>query len=100
MNEGLKDELAVRDEPANLTELVTLAARLDNRLWEGCWERAAHLANPPTNPKFRSSMQPVSGAAAQTDLANPSTPRLVEDEPMQQGRAKIHGVTSPQDLCR
>lgn len=46
MNEGLKDELAVRDEPANLTELVTLAARLDNRLREGFWERAAHLANP------------------------------------------------------
>lgn len=45
-NENL-NELAARDEPASLSDFVTLTIRLDNWLHERHWERVAPLSNPP-----------------------------------------------------
>lgn len=85
LSESLKDELAVRDEPASLEELISLSIRLDNRLRERARERVGKpqrlvplVDTPPTSPV----------AAATASGLPPSSPGETE-EPMQLGRAHL-----------
>uniref|UniRef100_A0A667WXZ9 CCHC-type domain-containing protein n=1 Tax=Myripristis murdjan TaxID=586833 RepID=A0A667WXZ9_9TELE len=89
LNEQIKDELAARDEPKDLTSLVSLAIRLDNRLRERRLERAARLPgsgapHPPRHPR-----QPLSGVATQSGTPEHPPARPAEEEPMQLGRTKL-----------
>ncbi|CAB1314011.1 unnamed protein product [Coregonus sp. 'balchen'] len=49
LTETLKDELMSRDEPDGLDELISLAIRIDNRLWERWRERVGRVACPMTS---------------------------------------------------
>lgn len=47
--EQIRDELATRDEPVNLSSLVSLSIKIDKRLRERRQERAARSALPATS---------------------------------------------------
>lgn len=51
LNEHLKDEIAVHDEPSNLDALISLANRLDNWLWKWHRERSS-LSIPQSQSAF------------------------------------------------
>jgi len=46
LSEELKDELASRDDSTSLEQLISLAIRIDNRLWERRRERANWTRSP------------------------------------------------------
>lgn len=86
LNEQLKDELAARDEPTDLTSLVSLAIRLDNRLRERRLEKTAcPLGHGPVSRPVR---QFPTSAAAQSGGSDFPPARPVE-EPMQLGRTHL-----------
>ena len=94
----MRNELAVRDESANLDELVSLAIRLDNRLRERRRERASRSpgslpSRPVSSPlaRFRSETFPSPSAPSEV-----FSPLLSSEEPMQLGRARI----TPQERLR
>lgn len=47
LDDSIRDELAARDEPEILDDLISLAIRIDNRLWERRRERANRQASTP-----------------------------------------------------
>uniref|UniRef100_A0A3B5RF72 CCHC-type domain-containing protein n=1 Tax=Xiphophorus maculatus TaxID=8083 RepID=A0A3B5RF72_XIPMA len=71
LNEDLKDELALRDEPGSLEELVALAIRIDNRIRD--------RARAKKEPSF---------APRRTDF-NPIPANQTGEEPMQIGRTRL-----------
>ena len=83
LSDKLKDELAARDVPSDLSALVSLSIMIDNRLCEGQRERTSRgqLAAPPA----RLFLPPVR-RAFQSDQP-PAHP--AEEEPMLLGRAKL-----------
>lgn len=98
LTDSVKDELAVRDESANLDELVSLAIRLDNRLRERRRERASRSpgslhSRPVSSPlaRFRSETFPSPSAPSEV-----FSPLLSSEEPMQLGRARL----TPQERLR
>ena len=94
LNEQLKDELAARDEPADLPSLVSLAIRLDNRLHERRQERSTH--SPGLVSSSSRSVRPSpTGVAAQSGGTD-SSPARPGEEPMQPCPAHSGG-TSPSD---
>uniref|UniRef100_A0A3Q2ZPZ1 ribonuclease H n=1 Tax=Kryptolebias marmoratus TaxID=37003 RepID=A0A3Q2ZPZ1_KRYMA len=74
LQEPLKDQLAGWEEPRALDDLITLAIRLDNRLWERQRERRDRTTNL--------------GRHVATTEAESTIP-TVEQEPMQVGRARL-----------
>lgn len=94
LSEQLKDELASRDEPSSLEELISLSIKIDNRLRERLRERVdrthrlARSAGPTTVFTPR-SLNP-------TPLTAPSAPPSGQEEPMQLGRARL----DPQERLR
>lgn len=80
--EGVKDELATRDEAASLDALISLAIRVDNRLRERRRERGAR---PPQPAPVR---HPHPGSHS-TFSPGPQTLAPTEVEPMQLGRARL-----------
>uniref|UniRef100_A0A3Q3AUV3 CCHC-type domain-containing protein n=1 Tax=Kryptolebias marmoratus TaxID=37003 RepID=A0A3Q3AUV3_KRYMA len=81
LNEGLKDELAVLDEPETLEELISLTIRLDNRIRSR--NRARRQRDPPV--QFQGGMPAISPPQASQD-----------PEPMQVGRTHL----SPEERQR
>ena len=84
LSEHLKDELAAREVPDELTSFVALAIKIDNRLRERQRERTTRSSrpSPPAKPV------PLRSTSAETQLDQPPV-RPAEDEPMQLGRAKL-----------
>jgi len=76
LNEKLKDELACRDEPDSLDELINLTIRLDHRIRERYW---------PSNsrPSLTASRQPPASPEPSV------SPNLNQPEPMQLGRTRL-----------
>uniref|UniRef100_A0A8C6T6L0 CCHC-type domain-containing protein n=1 Tax=Neogobius melanostomus TaxID=47308 RepID=A0A8C6T6L0_9GOBI len=82
LSEEVKDELAARDETANLEALISLSIRLDNRLRERCMERNFKSRN------FVPTFQPR--ASHLPDLPAPPPQVLsTSEEPMQLGRMTL-----------
>lgn len=91
LSEQLKDELATRDEPSTLEELISLSIRIDNRLRERVRERTTRshrLASPFESPAPPAPMTPL-------PVLPPASP-LPPEEPMQLGRARL----TPQERQR
>lgn len=82
LSEEVKDELAARDETANLEALISLSIRLDNRLRERRRERNVKSRNFVPTFQSRASHLP--------DLPAPS-PQVssTSEEPMQLGRMTL-----------
>ncbi|XP_038149046.1 uncharacterized protein LOC119788602 isoform X1 [Cyprinodon tularosa] len=80
LSEKLKDELACREEPETLDQLINLAIRIDNRLRER--NRQRNIASP--HQAFAMTPSPQ------------SQPRPPSPEPMQIGRARL----SPEERQR
>lgn len=91
LSEGVKDELAARDEESSLDDLISLAIRVDNRLRERRRERGARL--PLQAPVRRHLPDTHSSSLSVTQ----STTAPSEVEPMQLGRA---GLTEEEKLRR
>ncbi len=84
LTEKLKDELAARDDPPDLTSLVSLAIRLDNRL------RGHRRQKMPVATGI-SSQTPTSATAHNftgNPVAHPASSPVYE-EPLQLGRTKL-----------
>ena len=80
LSEKLKDELASRDKPDSLEDLIDLAIRVDERLRERVRERRSHDQSPaqrssPSAPPVPSQARPI--------FSQPT------EEPMQIGRAHL-----------
>ncbi len=89
LSEELKDELATRDEPDSLEELISLAIKIDNRLRERARERSRRpktLATPTPSPRPSLQSFPSPVLNSQRPV---SAPPVVEEEPMQLGRARL-----------
>lgn len=88
LSDDVKDELATRDEPNSLDELISLAIRVDNRLRERSRERTskARVSACPSPP-------PPQSLALTSSPVSPSSPGRVPslsvEEPMQVGRARL-----------
>ena len=52
LNNSIKDELIVLDEPETLDELIRLAVKLDNRIKERSKERTRRAPNSPPSPSI------------------------------------------------
>lgn len=85
LSEQLKDELATRDEPSSLDELIALAIKIDNRLRERSRERAdkTRRFSPPAGPST------IATPSFPPPTPVPSAPPGGQDEPMQLGRARL-----------
>lgn len=81
LNEDLKDELAARDESADLETLISLAIRIDNRLRERRRERASRASFSSGPPQF------VPPKVGPERYKSPSPPII--EEPMQLGRLRL-----------
>ena len=82
LNEGIKDELAIRNEADSLEEVISLSIQLDNQLREQHRERASR----PMSPAFTGSSFPHLPRAA---LPPPVPQALPEEVPMQLGRTRL-----------
>lgn len=82
LSEEVKDELAARDETANLEELMSLSIRLDNRLRERRRERTvrSRYCVPTSQPRIPHLPE----LPAPPPESSPTT-----DEPMQLGRMRL-----------
>ncbi|KAK7925711.1 hypothetical protein WMY93_008021 [Mugilogobius chulae] len=85
LSDTLKDEMASRDVPCDLSDLIDLAIRVDNRLRERRRERSG---------KAPSSLRSFSSPSTSSSTAFPALPppplqSSVEPEPMQLGRARL-----------
>lgn len=82
LSEKLKDELATREVPSSLEEVVSLAIRLDNRLRERQRERGNHalgFSSPPSARTLRApNPQLTSNLAGSTPSAPPPEPMQLE----------------------
>uniref|UniRef100_A0AAQ5Z1J7 CCHC-type domain-containing protein n=2 Tax=Amphiprion ocellaris TaxID=80972 RepID=A0AAQ5Z1J7_AMPOC len=78
LSDAVKDELAMRDESSSLDELIALAIRLDNCIWER--HRAEPGSHSPPSHRVPSPNPPPHVLPAA------STP---EDEPMQPRQARL-----------
>lgn len=76
LNESLKDQLALGEEPSSLEQEIAVAMKRDNRMRERRRERRVRSFNPPPVAKTPTYTAPVSAPAA-------------DPEPMQLGRAKL-----------
>ena len=85
LSEQLKDELATRDEPPSLEELIALAIRVDNRLRERRREKKNHSLVPRIDSP---SSVAVSGSPLQPSVFPDPAPSA--GEPMQIGHTKLH----------
>ncbi|XP_030578851.1 trace amine-associated receptor 13c-like [Archocentrus centrarchus] len=93
----IKDELATRDEPTPLEDLIALAMRIDNHLWE----RARERGNKTRPPRSRVSLS-HSPCATTSSSAVEGMPLLLEEpagEPMQLGRAKLTPEERQRSSC-
>lgn len=87
LSDTMKDELASRDDPDCLEELISLSIKLDNRLRERRREKAARL---PSTHQSRSSQPPSSKATSDFALAtSPLSSASFGEEPMQLDRARL-----------
>ena len=89
--ESIKDELALRDEPESLDQLIALAIRLDNRQRERRRERSSrsqsgYACTPPVQGSPPRAVEPP-----QARRSGPEAP-----EPMQVGRARL----TPEERAR
>lgn len=86
LSDTMKDELASRDEPKKLSDLIDLAIRVDNRLRERRRERASKVL-----PSVKTITLPASLPSA-TVSAPPTVAyqSVAEPEPMQLGRAHLN----------
>lgn len=80
LSECIKDQLASRDEPGSLDELISLAIRIDDRVRERHRERDSISHNPPS-PYFR--------PAFKVPTSQPQRPSEPDPEPMQVGRTRL-----------
>lgn len=76
LNEKLKDELACRDEPDSLDELINLAIKIDNR-----------LRTRSRSSNSQSSQFSIRRGSPSPDTSSPSIQNV--PEPMQLGRARL-----------
>ena len=90
LTETMKDELASRDEPTDLEQLISLSIRLDNRLRERRRERVPRSQPRPLSPLRRPQSPPP------RTPASPGTHLNSEPEPMQLGRARL----TPEERAR
>lgn len=89
LSEQIKDELAVKDDYADLDSLISAAIRLDNRIRERRRDRnrQTSLARAPVSPQTRvSSNTPLPLVSIQSSSASPP---VTPDEPMQLGRTRL-----------
>lgn len=91
LSEQLKDELASRDEPSSLEDLISLVIRLDNRLRERRRERRQEALSFP-----RVKALPLGSIAPASQSSAPVQPEASPEEPMQLGRTHLH----PEELQR
>ena len=82
LNEQIRDELASRDKPADLSSLVSLAIRIDGRLRQRR-QRAGRSQQPPASRALTSPFTTAATPATSSPVAAP------EEEPMQLGRARL-----------
>ena len=96
LKDQLRDELAARDVPADLQDLISLVSRLDCRLRERRAERTQR--NPPVShskPSF--STYPVPSVFKSPSVFSPPSGRTSShEEAMQLGRARL----SPEERQR
>ena len=96
LKDQLKDELAARDEPADLQSLISLVSRLDSRLRE---RRAERTQRSPFALPTKSSYSPkyAPSVSRQPGSTLPlSVPTFAKEEAMQLGRAGL----SPEERLR
>lgn len=86
LSEQMKDELATRDEPADLCSLVSLAIRIDNRLRERRVERAGRSQPSSASRSLSSTLMRAQPPVSSSVRATVSP---LEEEPMQLGRAHL-----------
>lgn len=83
LSDSLKDEMASRDVPSDLSDLIDLSIRVDNRLRERRRERAGKAST------LRSLNVPSSSPPAVFPALPPPPQSTAEPEPMQLGRARL-----------
>lgn len=89
LSEAVKDQLATREEPSSLDELIGLAIRIDGRLQERRREQNRRRSPPNryrSSPPDRTPAPPMPPAVEWH--ASPSTD--TGDEPMQLGRTRLN----------
>lgn len=89
LRDQLKDELAARDEPADLQSLITLVSRLDSRLRERHAERTQRSSfTLPSQSNYSPKFAPSESRPAGVTLP-PRVPTVAKEEAMQLGRAGL-----------
>lgn len=88
LNDSVKD-LIIRDQPTSLSELISLALKVDERLRERRREKSARPVTPA--PRSTRPSQPRDGPANPSPIVNlGSNPSTTSDsEPMQLGRSRL-----------
>ena len=88
LSDAVKDQLATREEPSSLDDLINLAIRIDGRLRERRRERALSKSSGSSQS---SSAHPLPTSSLTTSPGiRPSTSQtLTEEEPMQLGRTRL-----------
>jgi len=89
LSDQLRDELAARDIPSDLTELISLVSRLDCRLREHRAEQTRR-GSPAPHSKPSVSFSPANAVFRPPSFSPPSSVRTSsQEEPMQLGRARL-----------
>ena len=94
LNEAINDELAARDDPGSLDNLIATAIKIDNRLRERRRDRTSRHSNPSDfslDPQIGTATTPIPRF-----FPTPYSASSHGDEPMQVGRARL----SPSERAR
>lgn len=87
--EAVKDQLATREEPASLDDLVSLAIRIDGRLNERRRERVPRGPLPIPHIFSTRERNPVAHSTSPSPVRPSTSQTATEEEPMQLGRTRI-----------
>ena len=89
LSERLQDELAAREEPVILEQLVALVIKLDNRLREKQRERSSSSRRTTSFPLCQPPNSPPKLPAPGRSPSSPTDPPPALEEPMQLGRSRL-----------
>jgi len=90
LSEAVRDQLATREEPTSLDDLINLAIRIDGRLGERRRERVLRGSLPiPQVPSTRERNPTSTHSFFPSPARPPTSQTATEEEPMQLGRAHL-----------
>lgn len=89
LSDELQDELAAREEPETLEQLVALVIKLDNHLRERQRERSSSSRRMASSPLSQSPTSPPKLPASSHPPSAPRALPAAPEEPMQVGRSRL-----------